>query len=221
MSRSDTFDAALTSIVRAIAAHDTAIALRVLRASPELAIVRFAKGATRREAKAYYLADIGHYVYPGATALHVAAAAYQSAMVKKLLSMGADVGAKNRRGAEPLHAAAVGTPGSRRPVSEFSMPSGDFFSLLCLPQTWRIRRLSSWQGGNHTFVLRKPRRLFGKAIGARSARNLMREIGSRARRRMGTCRRTPGTSRSGDSPPRRWPGPLCLLWQRQHLCVCR
>jgi hypothetical protein len=114
MSRSDTFDAALTSIVRAIAAHDTAIALRVLRASPELAIVRFAKGATRREAKAYYLADIGHYVYPGATALHVAAAAYQSAMVKKLLSMGADVGAKNRRGAEPLHAAAVGTPGSSR-----------------------------------------------------------------------------------------------------------
>jgi ankyrin repeat protein len=44
--------------------------------------------------------------------LHVAAAAYQTAWVEKLLALGADVHARNRRGAEPLHCAAVGIPGS-------------------------------------------------------------------------------------------------------------
>lgn len=55
---------------------------------------------------------IGYYVYAGATALHVAAAAYQTTIVQELIGLGADVRARNRRGAEPLHAAAVGNPGS-------------------------------------------------------------------------------------------------------------
>jgi ankyrin repeat protein len=53
---------------------------------------------------------IGHYVYAGDTLLHVAAAAYASDVARILLDAGADVGARNRRGAEPLHYAADGNP---------------------------------------------------------------------------------------------------------------
>jgi hypothetical protein len=106
-------DAALMALVRAIAAGDAAVAARLLAASPALARRPFAKGATRQGAKGYFLDAIGHYLYAGHTALHVAAAAYQPETVRKLITAGADVRARNRRGAEPLHAAAVGMPGSR------------------------------------------------------------------------------------------------------------
>jgi ankyrin repeat protein len=106
-------DSALMALVRAIAGGDAAVALRLLAASPALAGVCFAEGATRRTAKTYYLDDIGRYVFAGDTALHVAAAAYGRELVQELIARGADVRAKNRRGAEPLHAAVVGVPGSR------------------------------------------------------------------------------------------------------------
>src|SRR5262249_9162851 len=67
-------------------------------------------GATRKTAKKYFLRDILHYVYAGDTALHLAAAAYQTAIVRKLLAAGADARARNVRGAEPLHYAADGVP---------------------------------------------------------------------------------------------------------------
>ena len=57
--------------------------------------------------------EIGHYVYAGDTALHVAAAAYRQEIVPKLIATGANVRARNRRGAEPLHYAVDGMPGSR------------------------------------------------------------------------------------------------------------
>src|SRR5262249_5847037 len=63
--------------------------------------------------KAFYLDAIGYYAYAGTTVLHVAAAAYREDMVRQLIALGADVRARNRRGAEPLHAAAVGGPGTR------------------------------------------------------------------------------------------------------------
>jgi ankyrin repeat protein len=53
---------------------------------------------------------IKHYVYAGDTALHVAAAAYRYAIVRSLLAAGANVHAKNRRGAEPLHYVVDGGP---------------------------------------------------------------------------------------------------------------
>src|SRR5262249_30413480 len=59
------------------------------------------------------LDEIEHYMYAGDTALHVAAAAYQQQTVRKLIGAGADVRARNRHGAEPLHYAADGMPGSR------------------------------------------------------------------------------------------------------------
>jgi ankyrin repeat protein len=46
--------------------------------------------------------------------LHFAAASYRLNMADKLIKAGANVRAKNRRGSEPLHAAAFGSPGSPR-----------------------------------------------------------------------------------------------------------
>ena len=68
-----------------------------------LAVVR---GAER------FRADIGHQVYAGDTPLHLAAATYQPDLIAELLRAGADVRARNRRGAEPLHYAVDGGPGS-------------------------------------------------------------------------------------------------------------
>ena len=106
-------DLALWELVRAIVAGDAACVSRLLAASPPLASACFHTGATRQMAKTYYLDQIERYVFAGDTALHIAAAAYQPEVVRKLITAGADVHARNRHGDEPLHAAAVGLPGSR------------------------------------------------------------------------------------------------------------
>jgi ankyrin repeat protein len=49
-------------------------------------------------------------VYAGDTPLHVAAAAHRPAIARLLVAQGANVRARNRRGAEPLHYAADGNP---------------------------------------------------------------------------------------------------------------
>jgi hypothetical protein len=113
MTGPGTLDAALMALVQAIAADDTATALRLLDVSPALASARFNEGATRQTAKEHYLDEIERYIYAGDTALHMAAAAYRTEIVQKLIAMGADVRARNRRGAEPLHLAAAGVPSSR------------------------------------------------------------------------------------------------------------
>ena len=102
---------ALMTLIRAIGVDDAA-ALRQLAASPALAGVRIAQGATRQAAKDYYLEPIAHYVYAGDSALHVAAAAYRCEIAEKLIALGADLRARNRRGTEPLHYAADGAPGA-------------------------------------------------------------------------------------------------------------
>jgi hypothetical protein len=105
-------DAALMTLASAIAAADDAAA-RLLATDPALAKARFEHGATRAGASPYYIHAIGHYVYGGDTALHVAAAAYRHDIARQLIALGADVRARNRRGAQPLHYAADGKPGSR------------------------------------------------------------------------------------------------------------
>ncbi len=105
-------DAALMTLVRAIVVGDAAAASRLLATSGWLASARAGEGATREAATDYYLAEIEHYLYAGDTALHIAAAAYRLPIVRQLITMGADVGARNRRGAQPLHYAADGIPGS-------------------------------------------------------------------------------------------------------------
>jgi hypothetical protein len=62
----------------------------------------------------HFRTDIGHQVYVGDTPLHLAAATHKPTLISKLLREGADVRARNRRGAEPLHYAVDGGPGSPR-----------------------------------------------------------------------------------------------------------
>jgi len=104
--------ASLMDLMRAIVDGDEAAASRLLIASPDLATISLAEGAARHGPKGYWFEEIGHYVYKGDTALHVAAAAYRHSIAGKLLGAGAIVRARNRRGAEPLHYAADGGPGS-------------------------------------------------------------------------------------------------------------
>ena len=105
---------ALVSLFRAIAAGDTERVSQQLRVSPELARASIRIGVTRADAGRWFVADAGRYILTGDTALHFAAASFRPPLCKRLLALGADVHAKNRRGAEPLHAAAAGAPGSRR-----------------------------------------------------------------------------------------------------------
>ena len=107
-------DAALMTLVRTIVTADDAVAFHLLAANPALAKARFETGATRQTAETFYMDEIGHYIYAGDTALHPAAAAYRQEIVPKLIARGANVRARNRRGAEPLHYAVDGMPGSRR-----------------------------------------------------------------------------------------------------------
>jgi ankyrin repeat protein len=105
-------DAALMKLIRTIVAADDPTVFNLLATNPALVSVHFEHGATRQTATTYHIDTIGHYIYAGDTALHLAAAAYRREIAQKLMAMGADARAKNRRGAEPLHYAADGMPGS-------------------------------------------------------------------------------------------------------------
>lgn len=105
-------DEELRKLFDLIATRDCPKALRALTESPTLAR-RVAKvGATRQAPHTYFFAEISHYAYAGDTPLHLAAAAYATDIAKQLVELGANVRARNRRGAEPLHYATDGSPGS-------------------------------------------------------------------------------------------------------------
>jgi hypothetical protein len=61
-----------------------------------------------------FLEEVRHQSYRGDSLLHVAAVAFDVRTAKRLLKLGADVRARNRRGAEPLHYACDGAPGTPR-----------------------------------------------------------------------------------------------------------
>jgi len=105
-------DRALRALIDQIAAGATGQALRAVKAAPRLARLALAQGATHADPFSHFLTAIGHYVYAGDTALHVAAAAHQPAVARALLAAGADVAAANRRAAQPLHYAMDAAPGS-------------------------------------------------------------------------------------------------------------
>src|SRR4051812_37100934 len=104
-------DTQLRALMDKIVSGDAEAVERLLAADPALPRSALEAGATRADAAANFLTDIAHYVYAGDTALHVAAAAHRPAIVRDLVRRGADVAAKNRRGATPLHYAADGGPG--------------------------------------------------------------------------------------------------------------
>jgi ankyrin repeat protein len=90
--------------LRAIANGDHDAVMVLLAETPSLATTRLARS------EEVFLAERFAQVYEGDTALHAAAFSYDSEMARVLLARGADVRARNRRGAEPLHAAATGNP---------------------------------------------------------------------------------------------------------------
>ncbi len=98
--------------VEAIVAVDSGDAIEMLSASPQLAKERASVGASRQDPEPHFFERIAHYMYEGDTALHMAAAAHQPVIAKALIAAGADVRATNRRGAQPLHYAVDGGPGS-------------------------------------------------------------------------------------------------------------
>jgi len=104
----------LRRLVDAIVTNDSSLFSELLDGSPALASASFSEGATRQRPGPSLLREIGHYIYSGDTALHFAAASYRHDMAGKLIKAGANLRAKNRRGAEPLHAAAFGNPTSPR-----------------------------------------------------------------------------------------------------------
>ena len=103
---------ALQTLLRTIASRDRRAISRLLAERPQLARMAIRTGATRENASPWYFEEIPHYVYAGDTPLHLAAASYQRDLAGELVSLGANVRARNRRGAEPLHYASDGAPGS-------------------------------------------------------------------------------------------------------------
>src|SRR3954468_15296487 len=101
--RPATRDASLLALARAISAGDTTRAFGLLADQPGLATAALTADAAFDWPKASYVGD---------TALHIAAAVYGTEIAQRLIALGASVRARNRRGAEPLHYAAVGLPDS-------------------------------------------------------------------------------------------------------------
>jgi ankyrin repeat protein len=96
----------LMELARAIAAGENTKTARLLAAAPDLAQARMVRGAGRSSGHNYFLEPIRVHLYAGDSALHVAAAAFNWNIIQDLLGLGADHGARNRQGAEPLHYAA-------------------------------------------------------------------------------------------------------------------
>ncbi len=101
--RSAPNDPALLALMQAISGGDADQAEQRLREAPALARAALTADASFDRPKAAYVGD---------TPLHIAAANHAPGIVELLIGLGADVRARNRRGAEPLHSACVGQPGS-------------------------------------------------------------------------------------------------------------
>jgi Ankyrin repeats (many copies)/Ankyrin repeat len=115
----------LSGLLVAIAAGDSALVRASLDAAPALATGRLA----RRDE--FFITHCHAQVYEGATALHAAAFTYDRETARDLVARGADIRARDRRGAEPLHAAVIGEPGTpnwnparQRAVIEYLVAAG-------------------------------------------------------------------------------------------------
>lgn len=116
-------DVALLALFRAITLGDKAGIARMLDAAPRLGAASIRVAASRQDAERFFLDSIKHYVYAGDTGLHIAAAAYDRSTAELLVAKRAHVAARNRRGAQPLHYAADGGPGSAHwdPDAQYSV----------------------------------------------------------------------------------------------------
>jgi Ankyrin repeats (many copies)/Ankyrin repeat len=100
----DTTDLMTLLVAIANTDHDSAVSL--LTATPSLAMAGLARSDE------FFLGERLVQIYEGDTALHAAGFSYDAEMARELIARGADLRARNRRGAEPLHAAVIGNPGS-------------------------------------------------------------------------------------------------------------
>ncbi len=105
-------DDLLMALFAAIVSGDDREFTRLLDDVPGLATRPVRIGATRQDPESYFLRAIHHHLYAGDTALHVVAAAHTRRLANSVVGRGADVRARNRRGAEPIHYAADGSPGA-------------------------------------------------------------------------------------------------------------
>jgi Ankyrin repeats (many copies) len=96
----------LIRLIRFAATDQAGGPAQLLVASPGLALERLDRD------EEFFLAECQAQLYAGDSALHAAAFSYHRPLARQLISLGADVRARNRRGAEPLHAAVTGVPGS-------------------------------------------------------------------------------------------------------------
>jgi hypothetical protein len=121
----------LQTLLRLIVVRDRSMTLRLLAESPALAQQSIDVGATRAVESPYYFEEIARFVYAGDTPLHIAAAAYETGIAEELVARGANVRARNRRGAEPLHYAADGIPGSDAWDPEAQYATIEFLITAC------------------------------------------------------------------------------------------
>jgi hypothetical protein len=96
----------LVALVHLIATGDRVTSMQRIDGDPSLALARLSRGDE------VFIPECRAQVYEADTALHAAAFAYDVDVARRLVERGADVRARNRRGAEPLHAATTGVPGS-------------------------------------------------------------------------------------------------------------
>jgi hypothetical protein len=110
----------LHDFLHALASSDDGAAAGLLDTAPALALERSKEGARRGAVQSFYAPALGCYLNEGDAALHLAAAAWRADLISRLVALGADVCARNRMGATPLHHAASGNPQSPRwnPVAQ-------------------------------------------------------------------------------------------------------
>jgi hypothetical protein len=94
----------LKAVLLAIANGDHDAAIALLTGAPSLVRASLARSDE------FFLAERFAQIYEGDTALHAASFSYDKEMARVLIAGGADIRARNRRGAEPLHAAVIGNP---------------------------------------------------------------------------------------------------------------
>jgi ankyrin repeat protein len=120
-------DRAFSRLINAVVNGETAEVSRMLKASPELATAHADQGASRLGPTGFFFERISHYLYAGDTALHMAAAAFERPIAALLVDRGATCGARNRRGAEPLHYAADTNrwkPAAQRSTIDYLLAAG-------------------------------------------------------------------------------------------------
>jgi ankyrin repeat protein len=104
----------LVELIRAIGMGDRRRAEQLLDAEPQLATQALGEPPGTTPTPEFFVESLAVQIYTGHTALHVAATAHDIAIARLLVAAGAGVRARNRRGAEPIHAATDDEPGSAR-----------------------------------------------------------------------------------------------------------